>query len=183
MLYLRSINRFLLVSLALFGLSVSSANAATLTSSDWLAAGDNLLTIDGNGLHWLDLSQTANMSFTTVNAQLAAGGTFDGFRYATLAEVEGLWNSADGDDNYYSGWSPQNNGVFDTLAPFWGDLYCAISNCLVGYGYSQALTAYSDTAGSHAFVYIYDLVSHSLSASRDFLEETGTDLIIARRLV
>ncbi len=119
--------RFILISLALLGLSVSSAHAVlinSLTSSDWLAAGDEKLTNDLYGLQWLDLKETLNLSYSTVISELGKGGKFYGFRYATGDEVEGLWDSAGGDSDFYDGWSVENNGLFDVLAPFWGDTFC-----------------------------------------------------------
>ncbi len=54
MLYLRSFNRFILISLALLGLSVSSA-IASLTSGD-SSFGLGSITIDSvSGLEWLNL--------------------------------------------------------------------------------------------------------------------------------
>ena len=46
------------------------------------------------GLTWLPLTDTINMSFLQVSAQLGPGGEFAGFRYATVAEVETLWADA-----------------------------------------------------------------------------------------
>ncbi len=66
-----------------------------LTEADWLAAGDGLLTNDAiSGLQWLDWSHTANRSYNDVSSQLGAGGEFEGFRYATEAEVSQLYANA-----------------------------------------------------------------------------------------
>jgi hypothetical protein len=73
----------------------TSNTCAALVSVDLNGPGDNLLTQDTiSGLVWLDLTQTTNQSFNSVFAQLGSGGTFEGFRYATLAEVAGLWQNA-----------------------------------------------------------------------------------------
>jgi len=56
---------------------------STLTSTDWLVAGDNKVTVDGNGLEWLDLTETQGMNYFDVTAQMGGGGTLDGWRYAT----------------------------------------------------------------------------------------------------
>jgi len=130
--------KFIVASLMLL---VSVQVNASLTSIDWLSSGDGLLTQDDNGLRWLDLSQTRGQSYYAVSAQLEVGGTFEGFRYATRDEVSGLWDSAGGDDDYYYGYSTQNNGVFDILAPYWGDLYCQVNACTPGDGYSSAFTS------------------------------------------
>lgn len=41
----------------------------------------------GNLTEWLHLDQTANMSVSDVDALLGAGGLYEGYRYATEAEV------------------------------------------------------------------------------------------------
>jgi len=43
-----------------------------------------------SGLEWLDLNQTQGLSFDEVSAQLGAGGTYAGYRYATTAEAQNL---------------------------------------------------------------------------------------------
>src|SRR5262245_21225908 len=67
-----------------------SVNMALL-EKDWKTAGDKLLTLDNTtGLEWLDLTQTAALTFNVVSAQLGPGGNFEGFRFATLSEVNGF---------------------------------------------------------------------------------------------
>lgn len=120
----------------------TSANAAII-SVDWQSAGDNLITQDtASGLEWLDLTVTAGMSYNEVSAQLGTGGAFEGWGYATVAQVEGLWTAFGGDSAYYNGWSTQNNGLFDVMAPYVGDLVChdQQSSCVTGQGYSWWLT-------------------------------------------
>lgn len=71
----------------------SNVNAALL-SVDWLLSGDNLVTRDTtNGLEWLDMTETANMSFNFVSGQLGEGAQFEGWRYATNLEVASLFVS------------------------------------------------------------------------------------------
>ncbi len=41
-----------------------------------------------SGLRWLDLTGTANRSFTDISGQLGLGGEFEGYRYASSAEVQ-----------------------------------------------------------------------------------------------
>jgi len=91
--------RFILALLAAIAVLVAVADAeraqAVLLTSDWQTVGDGLLTEDTDtGLKWLDLTETAGQSFDSVFAQLGAGGTYDGFRYATAAEVETFWTNA-----------------------------------------------------------------------------------------
>lgn len=59
------------------------------TSSD----GMNITRDTSTNLEWLDLTVTTGSSFNDVSAQLTAGGTLDGFRFATTSEVAALWSS------------------------------------------------------------------------------------------
>jgi hypothetical protein len=174
LLYLRSFNRFILITLALLGLSISSSSAA-LTSADWLSVGDGKLTIDDSGLQWLDLSETIGLSYNAVAAQLVAGGLFEGFRYATVAEVEGLWDSAGGDDRFYNDWSVENNGVFDVLAPFWGDTLCTAGRCAAGTGGAWTLVDLVSKDKWHMASYILDCSACTQSATQDFLMSEFND--------
>lgn len=77
----------------LLGLTSISFNSyAALNSMDWKAAGDELLTYDNvTNLYWLDLSETYGIAYNDVVPELAAGGDYEGFRYASNAEVIALW--------------------------------------------------------------------------------------------
>jgi len=115
---------------------------AALISSDWKAANDNLVTIDTNsGLEWLDLTVTRDRTPHDISNKFGVGQEFEGWRYATTAEVASLWNAAGGDDNYYNGFSTANNGVFDTLSAYVGDLLCESIGCATGEGSSLFITA------------------------------------------
>jgi len=46
------------------------------------------------GLDWLDLNASQNRSYLDVTAQLAVGGSFHGYRYATVAELRTFWVDA-----------------------------------------------------------------------------------------
>ena len=72
-------------------LAAAPAHAALITT-DWLVPGDGLVVRDTtSGLEWLNLTQTANLSYAQVSAELGAGGGFEGWRYASNAEVVGLF--------------------------------------------------------------------------------------------
>ncbi len=72
---------------------ISFNTNAAIISADWQTAGDNLITVDtGTGLRWLDLTETNATPFSTISSQLEQGGLFEGFRYATVAEVINLWS-------------------------------------------------------------------------------------------
>jgi len=58
---------------------------------DLYAPGDGLLTRDPDGgLDWIDMTETRMLSYNQVVAELGPGGAFEGFRYATLAELQTL---------------------------------------------------------------------------------------------
>ena len=149
-------------------LSTFNANAA-IVSVDWQTGGDNLITQDtDSGLEWLDLTVTAGMSFNDVTAQLGVGGDYEGWRYATSAEVTGLWDAFGGDNNYYTGsWSTQNNGLFDAMAPYVGDLYCAANACTAGDGYSYWITSDVQGTGYHWVSLSYDDTQSINSSTSD----------------
>ena len=64
---------------------------ATLIETDLFTSGDGLITSDLNtGLYWLDLTVTTNLSYNDVLTQISTGGFLEGFRYATVADVDTL---------------------------------------------------------------------------------------------
>lgn len=66
---------FSLISLATF-----SVNATLMDHG-------NYLTDIQSGLDWRDLTDSVNRSFTDVSSQLGTGGDFEGWRYASTAEL------------------------------------------------------------------------------------------------
>lgn len=77
-------------SLLILGLTafLAAPVSATLISADLNALNDGLLTFDDDtGLEWLDVTESLDLSFNFVSTQFGAGGQFEGFRYATAAEV------------------------------------------------------------------------------------------------
>lgn len=79
--------------LALFVLSLFSFSGvhATLVVKDDAVFGDDAITLDTDtGWEWLDLSASLGKSRSYVNTQFGVGGAYEGFRYATVAEAEGL---------------------------------------------------------------------------------------------
>jgi hypothetical protein len=83
------------IALTALTLIFSASSHSALIDIDWQTPGDNLIIRDtSSGLDWLDLRVTADISHNMVVANLESGGTFDGFRLATQAEVIELWASA-----------------------------------------------------------------------------------------
>lgn len=77
------------VSAAAFvGFTGMESHAATLSAGFTYDYTNNVL-IDGNtgGLSWLNLAETTNKSYNTVSGEFGIGGDFEGYRYATGAEV------------------------------------------------------------------------------------------------
>jgi hypothetical protein len=108
---------FIKASLIGFVLSVSGLSNAGLIDMGSITHDDN------TGLDWLDLSETYGMSFDEVTTQLGIGGTLEGYRYATLLEIEGFLTEAGGSGDYLG--SDYNTEVLGgwvtSLMGIWGD--------------------------------------------------------------
>lgn len=124
-----------------------------------------------SGLEWLDLAETANRTYDDISSQLGIGGEFEGWRYATSAEVESFLDEFGGNNAYYNGWSTQNNGLFDIVSASWGDLYCEINSCATGDGRSGFF--YKDQNHDDTYYAQYgqmlDLYTHANSPSQDYI--------------
>ena len=127
----------------------STSSYAALVSADWKTTGDNLITRDDFGLEWLDLTETTSQNYYSIISQLGIGGQYEGWRYASLANISNLWVSAGADPNYFTGWSTQNNGVVANLVEFIGDTYCAQPGvCQPGeVGYAHGITGHGTPDG------------------------------------
>ena len=110
------------------------------------------------------------MSYNDVTAQMNNGGEFEGWSYATRTQVASFWDAFGGDSAYYDGWSTQNNGLFNAIAPLWGDLWCEPLGCTPGLGYSAAITA--DIVGyNHYIAMAYDWTEFALTtATQDLFD-------------
>ncbi len=77
-------------ALALMGLTLTvSANAAILSVNS--SFGANTITRDTDtGLDWLDVTESLALSYNQVTSQMGVGGTYEGWRYATMAELDQL---------------------------------------------------------------------------------------------
>jgi hypothetical protein len=75
--------------------SIVPANDPTIIGNGNPATDANNLTRDtSTGLDWLDTTLSANLSYNQVSSQFGPGGLFEGFRYATLAEIAVFWSNA-----------------------------------------------------------------------------------------
>ena len=122
-------------------LVVASLNVNAIpTSVDWKTAGDGLITYDAlNGLEWLDLTYTTSRSYNDISSKFGTDQEFDGWRYASVDEVEALWTTFGG-SGVYTGWSDANNGLFDVIAPLMGDTFCVEQGCEPGEGFTFGIT-------------------------------------------
>jgi hypothetical protein len=113
----------------------ASANAAII-SADWQASGDGLITqYTTNGLEWLDLTVTASRIYNDVYAELAPGGEFYGWRYATTQELLDFIDEFDGPGSQVS-----------QIVGYWGGLHCASSPglCSAGEGGASFMYQYNE---------------------------------------
>ncbi len=74
---------------------MTPASATVMLADDvgGFGAGAGVRDSDTN-LEWLNLRFSVGLSFNNVSAQFGAGGTFDGFRYATRAELSTFFTDA-----------------------------------------------------------------------------------------
>ncbi len=157
------------VALTAATLTLSTNINAAIISVDWLTSGDNLITQDTvSGLEWLDITTTTSRSYNDISSNLGSGQEFDGWRYATKVELSGFWDAFGGDNNHYDGWSTENNGLFETIAPFWGDAYCQISGCNLGDGFLFAITAESRSENTQYRSKVYDDITDPNKATHDY---------------
>jgi len=153
-----------------------SANAALL-SVDLNTSGDGLITRDDStGLDWLDLTETNNTSRNYVLTQLGSGGLFDGWRYATSAEVVALWADNFGID-LSIGASPSMSSVdpgVQTAAGFLGNIINEAYPSFYDYGTSGVTSTVSTTnSPNYEFLGAY----HQISASNTgYLTRTNSSL-------
>lgn len=85
----------------------------------------------GTGLYWLKLTETRDMAYDDVSAQLVPGQPLEGWRYATLAEVENFIAAygfppqgntcSEGWGNYCDSVSPANAELLEDLIRLFGD--------------------------------------------------------------
>lgn len=75
------------LSLSLMFSFVANADIVSIDS----VFGSNTVTQDTDtGLEWLDVTVTAGMSYSSVLAEMSVGGDLDGYRYATVDELDQL---------------------------------------------------------------------------------------------
>jgi hypothetical protein len=168
--------------------AASTGASAALVSADWETVGDHLLTQDTvSGLQWLDLTETYGLTHEFVSGQLGAGGQFEGFRYATDAEVQELWLNFDidlsaGAPTSASGSDPGVEAAANLLGNTWCIYACfdypfgvtGITSMIAGDGH-HAMGAYQTDFGFTQ----YDTVgSRIISDTLSNIQPYGSYLVL-----
>ncbi len=89
-----SSKHFMLAVIVAVMLMPSYAGALLISQDDVTFGIDSITYDDETGLEWLDLTETAGLSYDGISAQLGVGGTYDGWRYVTEGEVNTLMVNA-----------------------------------------------------------------------------------------
>jgi hypothetical protein len=119
-------------------LSPTTIASAALLEADDPVFGPGAITRDADtGLDWLDLRQSKLRWFDDVSSQFGDGGDFEGFRYATAAELNVLFYSSAG----ISG--PRNNSCPGEEAV--RDLMALVGETHGEFGFSASGALYDDT--------------------------------------
>jgi len=140
-------------ALLLLAVVSASASSAALFTVDLVAgSGDGLLTVDSaTGLEWLDVTTTVGQAYSAVESGPFVGSL--GFRFASAAEVEGLWINA-GAEGTFTNDSSSNVSVLN---------YDAAILLLDLMGCSQLVGC--DGVGQTWHIAMYGPSSHNVSAA------------------
>lgn len=99
---------------------VTSAHAV-LVERDWITEGDSLITYDTKtGLEWLDIPATADMPYNVVLTELSSSVIFNGFTFATKAQVIKFFNSGHLLDFFDSSDAPEEVIKIESFLSYWG---------------------------------------------------------------
>ena len=110
------------------------------------AFGANTGVLDtATGLEWLNVKETDGLSYNTVSGEMAAGQPFNGYSYATVAQVEQLWSDFGIQPNSPGATSSQIRALLNDLGI--GDVWYDGTQEVYG------LTADSQSSGTHELVY------------------------------
>ena len=145
-LFIRSFNRFILISLALLGISISSVNAALMSADDAVFGIGSITRDTASGLEWLDLTKSSGISYSYVSTRLGSGQEFDGWRYAASTDVETFFNNAGGTGPYTGAYGSHQNWMVPLLA-LWGENANFGGSGNGDSGGTRSLAILSDSAG------------------------------------
>lgn len=91
---MKSIRYTILVALAFILTRAALAQGTLYLASDAKFGPDSITIDTSTGLGWLNLGEAAGLTYQQVLADTQPGGRFNGFRFATAAEVAHLYSSA-----------------------------------------------------------------------------------------
>ena len=124
------------------------------------------------GLDWLDLTETRGLSFDDVSSQLGIGQRYEGWRFASRAEVTQFWEDAGGQGPFTGKASGSNNWVGE-LQSFWGKTYPFVYT-LNEYLIQGTIAMTSDISTScptcNLTVYLLDNINDNNSSAGDYAE-------------
>lgn len=111
--------KLLLLATMLIGLGLSLGVSAH--SIDFTDNGDYLTDRHSGGLDWLDVTETVGFSYNYVSGQFGTDGLFEGYRYATGAELNILIDNWTGTGpNFETGPVIRAEGAIDGLVELLG---------------------------------------------------------------
>ena len=115
--------------------------SASLTEAALIDNG-TFTTDTATGLDWLDMSNTDGNSYNQTLTAISAGGSLDGWRFATSAEFDGLINAAVGSPYTPVGDDAAIYSQMQTLINLLGSTYGVEANYLYSVGHvdSSALS-------------------------------------------
>ena len=123
--------------------------AGPMAANAVLIDNGNFTTDTAGGLDWLDLTETNDLSYNDVSGQLGAGGLWEGWRYATTAEAQGLFTELGFTIGNSSGpIAAAPAGFMPALAQFTTLFGNTLGEFSTRFG-ALGLTSQSDVAGSH----------------------------------
>ncbi len=138
-----------LASLFVLSLLLISQTHASLLERDDAVFGTGSVTLDTEtGLEWLDMSFGLSMTRSYVSTQFGDGGEFEGFRYATKAEVIELLVNADIELGYWRSGDPSDWPLdeIEYLVSFLG-----ATDYFKGYPRMYGVTGSGEVAGVYFF--------------------------------
>ena len=95
------------------------------------------------GLDWLDVTLSMNRSYDQVSSQFGVGGDYEGWRYASAAELAAMTNAVSGWDSGVTGVAqiatplPESSTAYDELIALMGDTHDYYYQTTFGHSYCE----------------------------------------------
>lgn len=134
--------KVLVISTVIF---FSSFSSGEYVLRDWKTTGDGLVIRNtSTGIEWLKWTESTSISYNDIQAQFNPGGNFEGWRHATLSEVENMLS------DFFSSYSPtgavqavSGDNILDSeypvFAAFFGTTSTAFDQQEYGLFFSRAI--------------------------------------------